>query len=1108
MKKTGKRLALMLLVCFMTLSAMAQVTTSSISGRVTDDKGPLIGATIVLVHESSGTKYGAVTNKDGYYTIQGVRPGGPYKADVAYVGYTTSRFTGLTLHLGETLPLNVALQETTQNLNDVVIIAPKIIERQGANTDISTRQIESLPTISRSINDFTRLSPYANGSNFAGQDSRYNSITIDGSPFKNNFGVLSSNLPGGDAQPISLDAIEEISVNVAPYDIRQSGFTGASVNAVTRSGDNTFKGAVYSFIHPKTFTGGSVGSVSIPNAKTTNKETYGFRIGGPIIKDKLFFFANGEIEHSTFPSNAYNPSTDGNGNASTLTSRTKISDLQNMYNFLTSTTGTYNGTNYSKSWTYNPGNYQDFGSFSSDNYKLLGRLDWNINQQHKFTVRYNYVHSSNDVLTNATSSPSGLSKPSAGRSSINTVAYSNAFYKMNNTVSSITGELNSTFNSKFSNKLLASYTHLQDKRSSPSSVFPFVDIWNNVGGVNDDYMTFGYELFTYNNNVINNTLNITDNFSYNVGKHTLTAGISFDRMYFFNSYMREGTSYYRYASMDDFVNGKQPTAFGFTYGYNGNEAPGSELTFGLGAAYLQDEFKILPNLKLNYGIRFERPYYFNNMDDNANIDALNFNGYQFNSGSWPKAKVSVAPRIGFNWDVKNDKSLVIRGGTGIFSGLLPFVWFTNQPSNSGMLQSPEVALTNTQLNTTLKGAILKFEPNFQDLLKDYPQLFPNTPGVLPTGASIAEVSKNFKMPQVWRSNLAADIKLPMDAVLTLEGMYSKDINAVIQTNVNLPEAQSVFTGADQRARWTSNKIISSISSAMVLGNTNKGYSYSLSAQLKKNFDFGLSTMIAYTYSVAKDVSPNPGSTAASAWSSNVAVNNLNNPGLSYSGFNVPSRLVGSASYRFSYAKHFATTVSLFYQGTSQGRKSYTFSNDMNGDGNASDLLYIPTLEQLQSNFTFADAKNSSGAVTMTANDQRDAFWNYIQSNNYLRKHEGKYVDRYGYVLPWVHRFDLKILEDIYANFGTKHKYTLQLSLDILNVGNLLNSSWGTYKTMGAMSYDNIQLLKAASTASTTASPTYNLNATSISDFLTKTQLVNSPSTGSTWSALIGLRLIF
>jgi hypothetical protein len=460
--------------------------------------------------------------------------------------------------------------------------------------------------------------------------------------------------------------------------------------------------------------------------------------------------------------------------------------------------------------------------------------------------------------------------------------------------------------------------------------------------------------------------------------------------------------------------------------------------------------------------------------------------------------------------VNNDHSLVFRGGSGIFTGLLPFVWFTNQPGANGMIQTPEMIATNIPTGTT-------FDPNYKNLQNN--PLFQSSVGTLPqSSVAVAEVGKNFKMPQVWRSSLAADIKLPQDVQLTVEGMYTKDVNAVVQTNVNLPDAQATFTGADTRQRWTSNKINSDIASAMILGNTSQGYAYSFSTQLKKTFNFGLSAMLAYTYNMSKDVSPNPGSTAASAWSSNVAVNSLNSPGLSYSGFAVPHRLTGSLSYKYSYAKHFASTFSLFYNGTPQGRKSFTFTNDLNGDGNYSDLMYIPTKAQLDDgSFKFTDAiggKDAQGnnIVLMTAQDEKDAFWSLIQSNSYLKSHVGKYTDRYGYVMPWVHNFDFKFLEDVYTNIG-KHKYTLQISFDILNIGNMINSDWGTYKTMNSMSYDNIRLLTVAG-VDATGLPSYTLNTlnfgknnlTGAQNFVANSTWTNALT--NAWSAMLGVRLIF
>ena len=1064
-------------------------TTSSMSGKVLDDKGePLAGATIVAVHVPSGTQYGTLADNAGNYSIQNMRVGGPYTVTVSFIGYTPSTYTDIVLKLGETYVQNATLSSTATALNEVVVTAGASnailsSQRSGPQTNISNRQIADLPTITRSITDFTKFTPQAQGNSFAGRDGRFNTITVDGAAFNNNFGLSSNPLPGGEAQPIALDAIEEVTVNVAPYDIRQSQFTGASINAVTRSGDNTFRASVYTFQRPKSFTGNTVDGKEVAGANTRSQHTYGGRIGGPIIKDKLFFFLSGEYEKVSVPGVDWRPSTDGIAVPDQMISRTTEADLQRVKDYLIATYG------------YDPGKYKDFDPFKNQNHKVLARLDWNISKDHKFTLRYNDVVGTSDQQTNYNSGPPNNLRNS-GRISSQSIAFSNAFYGFKNTVRSITGELNSTFGTKLANKLLISYTHIQDTRTSPSDPFPFVDIWED----GDQYMSFGYELFSYNNNVVNNTFSFANNLTIKLNQHTLTAGISFDRLFFLNSYIREGTSYYRYASVDDFINGADPIGFGVTYGYHGNDAPGSQVTFGLGALYGQDEWNVLPNLKLTYGLRLERTFYFDKMDNNPSIAALTFaDGQKIDVSTWPDPALLVSPRLSFNWDVKGDRSLQIRGGSGLFTGLLPFVWFTNQPQASGLIQVPEIGWGPG--NENLVG--LQFHPNFKQFIADNPSLFPQSPSTLPSGSSLAQVSKDFKLPQVWRSNVGVDVELPLGMIFTGEVMYSKDINAVKQVNINEAAPAGTMTGPDNRPYWTNRRIEANVSNAIQLENTREGYQYSFTAQLTKNFSKGFAGMLAYTYTMAKDITSNPGSSAYSAYSSNTAVGSLNDPGLSYSDFATPNRLVGNFSYRIEYGKMFATTISLVYQGYQTGRWSYTYSNDLNNDGISSDLMYIP---KTANEINFADY--TSGGNTMTAAEQQTAFWNYVNSNKYLSSRKGKYAERFGQVQPWLHRFDMKLLEDIFSNFGTDRKYTLQFSLDMLNIGNLINDKWGTYTYNPLASYDNVRPLTVVTKGTATTEPVYRLNATSISDFESKTTLSKSISTSSTWGCLLGIRLIF
>jgi hypothetical protein len=1067
---------------------MAQVTTSSLSGKITDSQGEaLAGATVVAIHVPSGTQYATFCDNSGNYRIQNMRVGGPYKVDVSFVGYSTSTYTDIMLRLGETYVQNGQLSETTTSLQEVVVTAGlrnSILssERSGTMTNVSGRDLVNMPTISRSIADFTKFTPQAQGNSFGGRDGRFNTITIDGAAFNNNFGLSSNPLPGGEAQPIALDAIEEISVSMAPYDVRQSQFTGASINAVTRSGDNTFKGSVYTYLRPESFTGNTVDGNEVAGARSRSSLNIGGRVGGPIIKNKLFFFVSGEYGTESIPGVTWKPSTDGVANADLMISRTLESDMVRVRNFLL------------ENYNYDPGKYKDFDPFKNVNTKLLARIDWNINKNHKLTLRYNDVVGTSDQQTNANSGPPNNTRAS-GRISSQSLAFSNAFYGFKNTVRSMTGELNSSFTPKISNKFLASYTFIQDTRTSNSDIFPFVDIWQD----GDQYMSFGYELFTFNNDVTNKTLTFTDNITFNLNKHTLTAGVSFDRLFFRNSYIREGTSYYRYNSVDDFINGADPVGFGITYGYNGVDAPGATATFGFLAGYAQDEWQVVPKLKVTYGVRLELPIYLDKLAGNPAISALTFiDGKKMDVGTWPDSRLVVSPRLGFNWDVNGDRSLQIRGGTGLFTGMLPFVWFTNQPTNSGTIQSPEIGWGPG--NANLVG--LEFNPDYKDFLASNPTLFPTTPGALPDNSSLAQVGKDFKFPQIWRSNLAFDVELPWNMVFTGEAMYSKDVNAVQQININLADYTGTLAGPDNRGYWSSTnaaKVNTNISAATELVNTKLGYQYSLTAMLTKNFNKGLSGMFAYTYTMAKDISNNPGSSAYSAYSSNSSYGSLNDPELSYSNFATPHKLIGDISYRFEYAGHFATTLSLVYQGYQQGRWTYTYYNDLNGDGVSSDIMYIPATA---GEISFVDYGG------MTAADQQAAFWEYINNNEYLSSRKGEYAERFGEVRPWIHRFDAKILQDIFANFGTDRKYTLQISLDLLNVGNMINDSWGTWVYNPLASYDNVRPLRVVSRGNATTAPTFRLNATSLANWEEVTTLSKSISTSSTWGCLLGLRLIF
>lgn len=602
-------------------AVLAQVTTSALTGKVTlgNTNESVIGATIQVVHVPSGTRYATVTNADGRYTIQGMRVGGPYTIKVSYIGYQPTEISNVTLQLGETYNQNFKMAEDASILGEVVISGKGskfTAEKTGASTNINNTQIMNMPTINRSITDIARLSPYSNGMSFAGGDGRSSNFTLDGANLNNNFG-LSDKLPGG-GSPISMDAIDEVQVTIAPYDVRQSNFIGGGVNAITKSGTNKFKGSAYIYYNNENMHGNRVNNEDLGERGKNGTTTYGFTLGGPIVKDKLFFFANAEYSKSPNIVNRWQASEDGKADATNYISRVPKSDLERVKQFLITKYG------------FNPGSYTDFPA-EDNNLKLLGRVDWNINNDHHLAVRYNYTRNKTWNAVNNSSSDA-YTRFTASRMSQYGMSYSGSMYALNNSVMSVSADLNSRFGANMSNQLLFTYSYIDDKRDPNCSNFPFVDIMagyeaDATGKVTsqtlEPYISFGTELFSYNNRVQNKIFTLTDNFTYYLGAHKITAGFNFEHQLANNSYMRGGTGYYRYRSLDDFFNGAAPETVTLAYGYNGEKNPTAEVKFAQYGIYLQDEWNVLDNLKLTGGIRLDN-IVFNNNDlmENKAITAL------------------------------------------------------------------------------------------------------------------------------------------------------------------------------------------------------------------------------------------------------------------------------------------------------------------------------------------------------------------------------------------------------------------------------------------------------------------------------------------------------
>ncbi|AHW59612.1 Carboxypeptidase regulatory-like domain-containing protein [Draconibacterium orientale] len=1080
-----------LLVAFILFSAtiiQAQVTTSSMSGRVTDAEGAVIGATVVATHTPSGTIYGTVTNVEGRFNLNGMRVGGPYTVVVSFIGYGSFTQNNITLSLGENYVVNVELTEEALSLDEVIVSATRTKfsnEKTGAVTNITNDQIDNLPTVNRSITDITRLSPYGgDGMSFAGADGRTANFTVDGANFNNNFG-LSDALPGG-GNPISIEAIEELQVVIAPYDVRQTNFIGGGVNAITKSGTNTFKASAYTYHRNENMRGNAVDGQEIAGAREKDRNTlYGFTLGGPIIKNKLFFFVNAEKEETPTIANRWRASTDGVADADNFISRTTEDDLQTVSDFVRNKYG------------YETGSYSSFPADES-NKKLLARIDWNITDKHRLALRYNYTKNSSWRSPNA-SSMDGGTRMSEARMSQASMSYANSMYSMDNLVHSFSFDLNSRLSENISNQFLATYSKLDDVRGTNSAPFPFIDI------LKDDqaYLSLGYELFTWNNGVHNNVWNIKDEMTFYLGNHKIVGGIAYEYKMADNAYMRNGTGYYRYSSLDDFLNEATPEIVNLTYGYDGETNPAARVTSNKIGAYAQDDWSITDRFKLSYGLRIDG-LIFNNNDliTNQAIKDLDYNGRSIDTGKWPDANIIFSPRVGFVWDASGDKSLKVRGGTGLFSGNLPLVFFTNMPTNGGMVQyQAQINARNAENNgfsmdEFAGGLVTDAEGNatiaaLHDKLAGlgYPTTISPEDGTVPS--SIAAVASDFKMPQVWKTSFAVDYAFPTSFPLsaTVEGIYNKTINGVSISDWSIPNVGGFarFNGVDNRPIYPAG--YRSGTKAFVLDNTSRGYGWSANITVNAKPAEWVSLMAAYTHTVAKDVTGMPGSNPESAFTYVPTVEGPNNIKLHNSQYTTPDRLVASLTTHDKSGNHFSVIYEAWRGGANE---SFMTVNDMNGDGYNYDAIYVPTDEEVANNeFRFVSA------------DDQTRFMDYVHNNDYLKDQQGEYAEAYSVYSPWVHRVDFSYKHDFSVKTGNSVN-KLQLSFDIKNVMNFFNNSWGVAKYLNPEIGSDARILKyegvdadGVATFSTPASIHGN----------TKT-FTPSYTLGQCWYASIGIKYIF
>lgn len=1072
------------------LGVQAQVTTSSMSGKVTDDKGEvLIGASVVAVHVPSGSEYGVITRIDGRYNINNMNPGGPYKIMVSYIGYKEFLAENVYLNLGDNFSLNPKLSEESLLIDEVLIKESKLVNstRTGAETVIDNAKVNALPTVSRSLGDFTRFTPQAKVDNngaisLAGQNNRMNSISIDGALNNDVFGLAASGTNGGQSgiSPISIDAIESFKVVISPYEVSQSGFTGGGINAITRSGTNNLTGSAYLFTRNQNMAGKTPtdveGAVRTKLADFTAK-TYGVRLGGPIIKDKVFFFVNAEIQREERPRTF---------ELATYTGASKGTDIEALRKFVQET------------HKYDVGTYENIiAQVNSD--KVSARIDWNINKTHKISASHRYTYGES------------ISPSVSGSQSIN---FSNGgiFFPTKTNSSSI--ELKSIFSNTLSNSLLFGYTTVRDNRNPIGQNFPSVSIIDGTGRIN-----FGSEAFSTANQLDSDVLTFQNKLQYYTGKHNILAGIDGEFGSFYNLFIRQNFGVYQFASVADFYTGN-PTRYDRSYSLVDNiigdgSAAAAEFKSSRFGLFLSDKIDLNEKFSLTAGVRFDMNFfpsqpivndqaltYWNNAA--KPVISQNYDLQGAEAGKMPEGQVTISPRIGFNYDVNGDKSLIIRGGTGIFFGRIPMVWPGGVYSNSGAL----IGGVGENRPTAGWANVPVFNP---DVNKQYDAGFFGRTIAIP-GGELNLIASDFKIPSILRSSIGLEKIFANGFKFTFEGMYTQNFNDLQYTNVNIQKPTLTTAGADKRLIYAptannplrldfdpnTNGIQNQYNNNVFLITNSdiNGKSWNVTAQVEKTFFDDLSTSIAYTFGESKILNEVSSSQNSSQWRFIESVNGRNAQELSYSDFDLGHRFVGFASYGKSYFDNLGkTTLTFFYTGQSGNRFSYVYNRSIVNDWGrteANDLIFVPASKD---QIVFTNAA--------TADAQWTALDKFISEDEYLSTRRGQYAERNGARAPFQHSIDFKIMQDVNIKVGGK-THTFQFTFDVFNFTNLLNPKWGRQffvnnDNFRLMTFDNFKNAAAGD-----YTPTFTFTTPTSTPWTISDGAFNS----SRWSGQLGLRYIF
>lgn len=1065
--KASKMLLLLLFAVVIDSAPLwSQVITSSLEGRVINTESePVYSAIILAIHTESNTKYYAVANQFGYYRIDGLRPGGPYTVEIISMGYITAHYSEIYFDLAESHSLNAVLEFSSELLSGATIVAFRN-EKMGVSSNISLDQNIYISTKNNNIADLLRYSPYSGkGISLAGADGRTTNLTIDGAQFNNNFG-LGGELPGG-GNPISIEAISHIQIDLTPYDVRHCDFFGGGINAITKSGTNTFTGTAYIY-HRNEWTRGDIINgykLSIERDKEP-ATTYGFTLGGPIIKDKLFFFTSFEIEAKPKEIDKWRASSDGIADEEAYISRTLGTDMEKVHYHVLEKYG------------YDTGSWGEYPR-ADDNIKALARIDWNISDKSKLSLRYNYTVHKAWKRTSPRAGDGGI-RTKVARSSASSMVFSNSLYFNENYANSASLNLNSRITDKLHNDFLATFSHIGKTRNSPSEQFPFIDILQNSSFDCENYISLGYEPFTWNNRLINNTITVKNDLIYYGGKDRVTIGANYEYHIAKNSYMRNGTGYYRYSCLSDFLEGNEPEIVALTYGFNGETQPFAKIAFNKIGVYAQDDHSFGDNFKVSIGTRLDYiSYSDSHLITNLHIHAIDYSGHgyhlnqgrtftpqqeaqaiRFDTGHWPKNNFVLSPRIGFNWDLLPDKSLTISGGTGLFSGRIPLVFFVNMPTTNGTIQYQAVFNNSgwyggSKVDMSLfRGGLITDshgKPTI-DALRNYivsHKLAPNQSNeteVIPP--LIAAVDSKLKLPQVWKSSIEVQYKVPVGFPLKIstDFVFNKTIIDLLVKDYSIRPIQTFqkFSGVDNRPLYPDHDrhpfytkedgTVQEVPSTYIFTNTNEGYGYMGSVRMETTPVKGLSISASYTHTASYNLTGMPDDHESSVVSYVPNVYGLNYIDLHPQINLVPDKVLSNISYSDKWGNYYALLLEGYRGGTSY---SYMYEDDMNNDGYSYDLIYIP---------------KDDDDILFNTDDDRRCFMSFVKRDKYLSKHQGEYAEAYAVYSPWVWHLDFNYAHNFSLKIGgNTHKF--QINLDFKNILNLFNSGWGVTKILNPLLTD-------------------------------------------------------